>query len=100
MFGGMCARERDVWGDVCGMRVAAGFDWQGVAVSCNLRWGRGRLHTHLSRPLCSLLAAHYSASVCPPNQLQVNPLLVDLVGEENTGRLADTIRLLITQVAT
>jgi ATP-dependent RNA helicase DDX21 len=30
--------------------------------------------------------------------LQENPLLVDLVGEENTGRLADTIRLLVMQV--
>lgn len=29
---------------------------------------------------------------------QDNPLLVDLVGEENTGRLADTIRLLVMQV--
>jgi len=31
-------------------------------------------------------------------RFQVNPLLVDLVGEENTGRLADTIRLLVMQV--
>ncbi|KAJ9516500.1 hypothetical protein QJQ45_011154 [Haematococcus lacustris] len=28
-------------------------------------------------------------------RFQKNPLLVDLVGEENTGRLADTIRLLV-----
>lgn len=31
-------------------------------------------------------------------RVQENPLLVDLVGEENTGRLADTIRLLVMQV--
>uniref|UniRef100_A0A6S8LJW3 RNA helicase n=1 Tax=Dunaliella tertiolecta TaxID=3047 RepID=A0A6S8LJW3_DUNTE len=31
-------------------------------------------------------------------RFQENPLLVDLVGEENTGRLADTIRLLVMQV--
>jgi hypothetical protein len=30
--------------------------------------------------------------------LQTNPLVVDLVGEENTGRLADTIKLLVMQV--
>ncbi|GFH20145.1 uncharacterized protein HaLaN_17222 [Haematococcus lacustris] len=30
-------------------------------------------------------------------RFQKNPLLVDLVGEENTGRLADTIRLLVMQ---
>lgn len=29
---------------------------------------------------------------------QQNPLTIDLVGEENTGRLADTIRLLVQQV--
>lgn len=29
---------------------------------------------------------------------QKNPLLVDLVGEENTGKLADTIQLLLVQV--
>jgi hypothetical protein len=31
-------------------------------------------------------------------RFQTNPLLVDLVGEENTGRLADTIKLLVMQV--
>jgi ATP-dependent RNA helicase DDX21 len=31
-------------------------------------------------------------------RFQRNPLKVDLVGEENTGRLADTIRLLLMQV--
>lgn len=38
------------------------------------------------------------ASQCDNCQPQVTPLLVDLVGEENTGRLADTIRLLVMQV--
>jgi len=31
-------------------------------------------------------------------RFQKNPLIVDLVGEDNTGRLADTIRLMIMQV--
>ncbi len=44
-------------------------------------------------------------AVCPlatpsprPRSYQQNPQTIDLVGEENTGRLADTIRLLVQQV--
>ncbi len=43
---------------------------------------------HVARcaPLCRVAKKH-----------QQNPILVDLVGEENTGKLADTITLLVMQ---
>ena len=63
---------------------------------------------HLAPPLVHACLRNASDCVPPPpgparpclaaRRFQVNPLIVDLVGEENTGKLCDSIRLMIMQV--
>ena len=57
-------------------------------------------------PVACRQSAATAADVLPPaaavvqvaKRYQQNPLMVDLVGSEDTGRLSDTIRLMLMQV--
>ncbi len=40
----------------------------------------------------------YAVAVQVARRFQQDPLLVDLVGEENTGKLSDMIKLMVMQV--
>ena len=91
---GGCARDAS-W-RAHGSKVLAG----GRDISMGGVWPGACVNGGLSHGLAALLAAYMPLFlVCRPAcRYQRDPQTIDLVGEENTGKLADTIRLMVQQV--